>query len=143
MRCKDTTEQDRRDCTEPQQIVSGQETKGERHAVGYHAEQETLAPVLVHTAHVHLQCGQEHDEVYPHLAEDLETPVPLYDVEAMLAYHHTGQYQAYDVGRAEAAEQDGRKQDNHQYHKEHPRGVRDQCHRHVYGCQYLKHVLCV
>jgi hypothetical protein len=123
-------------------MVCGKETHYKGYHIGYDTKEESPAPILSHTAHVHLQRGKEHDEVDAYLPEYLKTPVPLYDIETMLAYHHTCQYQAYDMGCAETTKEDGGKKDYHQYDKKHPCGVGDQSQGHLYECRYLKHVQC-
>ena len=142
VRCQYAAEQNGTGGAKAQKMVCSKETHGKGYHIGDDTKEESPAPILPHTAHVHLQCGKEHDEVDAYLTEYLKTPVPLYDIETMLAYHHTCQYQAYDMGCAQTAKKDRGKKDYHQYDKKHPSWVGDQSQGHLYECRYLKHVQC-
>ena len=57
--------------------------------------------------------------------EELETAVPLQDVEAILADDHPRQNHADNVRNTQASQDDGRKKNNHQHQEEYPGGVRN------------------
>ena len=83
------------------------------------------ALVLLHTLHIHLKGGEEHDVIEAHTAEELERVVAHKDVEAILSYGHACQHHAYDVRNAQFAHDDGCQQNDDKHQKEDEAGVGD------------------
>ena len=125
VRSEDTRQQQRGAHAESQIRHPYPHADAEGDAERQHPEYQSLPDVLLQVLQVHFQTGKEHDVVDTHLAEELETAVPLQDVEAILADDHPRQNHADDVRNTQAPQDDGRKKDNHQHQKEYPSGVRD------------------
>ena len=99
------------------------EGQDEGHEAREQSEDKELPRVALHALQVHLQSGEEHNVVEAHAAEDLKRDVALQDVESVFSDGDTGQHHSDDVGDAQLAHDDRRKQDNHQHHEEDHRGV--------------------
>ena len=100
-----------------------EEAQREGNAEGEGAEVESAATIALHTAHIQLQAGQEHDVVDAHLAEDLERAVALQHMETVGTHQDAGQDEADDVRQVKPAEQHRRKEDDGQHHEENLRGI--------------------
>ena len=123
VRGEDTGQEHRRAYPEAQQRHAYPHPQGERYAERQHPEHQGPRDVLLQVLQVHFKTGQEHDVIDAHLAEKLETAVPLEDVEPVLADDDTGQNHADDVRNAQAPQDDGSKENDHQHQEEYPGGV--------------------
>ena len=91
---------------------------------GRKPQRQRLPADALHVLHVHLQAGEEHDVVQPHVAEKLETAVAVEHVQPVRSDEHASQNHAYNMRDAQLPQQYGRKQDDAQYQKEYPSGIR-------------------
>ena len=92
--------------------------KQKGYKAGEQTEDEKTVGVLLHTFHVHLQSGKEHNIIESYASEQLERVVALQNVEAILSDDDTCQHHADDMRNTQFTHHDRRKQNNHQHHKE-------------------------
>ena len=115
-------------------VVQEPDTRGDAHhegdGKGEHPEAQSVAPILLHAAHLQLQAGQEHDVVDADLPEELEGTVVRQQVQPVLPHQHACHDEPYDGRNAQLPQQQRRKQDDAQHHREDPSRVRDEgCRR--------------
>ena len=79
--------------------------------------------MLLHTLHIHLQSGEEHDIVKAHATEEFKGVVALQDMETVLADGDTCKHHTDDMRNAQFAHHNRGKQNDHQHHKEDQCGV--------------------
>ena len=123
VRSHDTAQQERGGVGVAQHGLCHDVCQYQRYKTGEQSEDDEAAGVLLHTLHVHLQSGKEHDIVETHTTEEFEGVVALQDIEAILSDDDTCQHHADDVRDAQLTHHDRRQKDNHQHHKEDQCGV--------------------
>ena len=101
-----------------EQVDGAEIRQDKRHHEGEKTENQETSLVFLHTLHVHLQSGQEHDVVQSHTPEKLKRRVAFQNVEAILPHKHTRQHHADDVRNAQLAHDDGGKQNDAEHDKE-------------------------
>ena len=79
--------------------------------------------VFLHTLHVHLQGGEEHDVVESHLAEQLERCISFQNVQSVFAHEDTRQHHSDDMGDSEFTHDDRGKEDDEEHYEEDQRRV--------------------
>ena len=79
--------------------------------------------MFLHTFHVHLQSGKEHDIVKTYASEELKGVVALQNIEAILSDDNTCQYHTDDMWDTQLTHHDWREEDDQQHHKKHQCGV--------------------
>ena len=115
--------------------------KNERNGEGEDAEAKPLTPMLLHTAHLQLQAGEEHNIVDANLSEKLERRIVGQEVEAILADKDACQDETNDRGNSESSEQQRCKQNDTEHHKEYPCGVGYECNTiHFRAQRYEKYL---
>ena len=90
-------QQQRRRYAVAEKIVASCKSKPERNERRKASEYDTPCPVQFQVLHIHLKTCKEHNEVYSHLSEQLETAVTLKYVESVLSYYHARKYHSDQV----------------------------------------------
>ena len=114
----------RRDAeTEEERVDGHAETHGDDEA--QKAQHEGAPLDALHVLQVHLEAGEKHDVVEPHLAEELKAPVALEHAEAVGADEYARENHAHNRRDVEALQHHRRKEDDGQHGEENPCGVGD------------------
>ena len=94
--------------------------QGNRHDVGEHqwdktreqSEKQEPPRVFLHTLHIHLESGQEHDVVKAYPAKELERVVANQNIETILADGDTRKYHSDDMRNTQFTHHDRSKQND-------------------------------
>ena len=111
----------------PGGIVQQPDAHAEGEEEGNEAGEQTIDDeprfVFLHTLHVHLQGGEEHNVVESHLAEQLERCISFQDVQSVFTHEDTRQHHSDDMRNSEFTHDDRGKEDDEEHYEEDQRRV--------------------